>query len=520
MAATKDSLSRYHPPSTPNRPPALHIKDVPVKTPPPSSSSSHHRSSLGSSGSSHRITRRKSMSSTSGANIAAVVQAAVRDGGEAPFALSVPASGIGMGLGRSPGSTKILNGSACGGGMEGYPSPPSSLPTTGPLGGGVGGIGGAVSGIAFTRKVGSLVSGGDSAIAEGHASDVGRPARSRRASEGAHVHLGESGDGVGGRVRARSGSELKCDKCGKGYKHSSCLTKHLWEHTPEWSYTSKLLISKHQQVQLLEAASILVSMNPTTTPPASSSGASNNEGNSSTNDSSSSSDDTTPPPSVFSGSDVTSPLPTPRGIRNGAGKPGKRYSSGSHSRSYQAPSGSGALAGSAPNSTAFPNHFPHHRPSRPRAGSSAGNIRGSHMTSPATRPTSITPEDEALAAAIELLSCSFNTPVMGPTVPLGSVPRGIAGLSSPPVSGRPGFLGPPLNDVVEMKREEGEEGDDVRMEDLEERRNVMMEEDDDEDEEEDDDDDEEEEEEEEEEVWKRRGRSEEDEDGVFGQMEE
>jgi hypothetical protein len=142
------------------------------------------------------------------------------------------------------------------------------------------------------------------------------------------------------------------------------------------------------------------------------------------------------------------------------------------------------------------------------------------MTSPATRPTSITPEDEALAAAIELLSCSFNTPVMGPTVPLGSVPRGIAGLSSPPVSGRPGFLGPPLNDVVEMKREEGEEGDDVRMEDLEERRNVMMEEDDDEDEEEDDDDDEEEEEEEEEEVWKRRGRSEEDEDGVFGQMEE
>ena len=30
-----------------------------------------------------------------------------------------------------------------------------------------------------------------------------------------------------------------------------------WEHTPEWQYTSKLLISKHQQVQLLEAASVL-----------------------------------------------------------------------------------------------------------------------------------------------------------------------------------------------------------------------------------------------------------------------
>lgn len=34
-----------------------------------------------------------------------------------------------------------------------------------------------------------------------------------------------------------------------------------WEHTPEWTYTSKLLISKHQQVQLLQAASVLVEMN-------------------------------------------------------------------------------------------------------------------------------------------------------------------------------------------------------------------------------------------------------------------
>jgi hypothetical protein len=34
-----------------------------------------------------------------------------------------------------------------------------------------------------------------------------------------------------------------------------------WEHSPHWSQTSKLLISKHQQVQLLQAASILVHMN-------------------------------------------------------------------------------------------------------------------------------------------------------------------------------------------------------------------------------------------------------------------
>ena len=33
-----------------------------------------------------------------------------------------------------------------------------------------------------------------------------------------------------------------------------------WEHDPAWAVTSKLLISKHQQVQLLEAASVLCTM--------------------------------------------------------------------------------------------------------------------------------------------------------------------------------------------------------------------------------------------------------------------
>jgi hypothetical protein len=34
-----------------------------------------------------------------------------------------------------------------------------------------------------------------------------------------------------------------------------------WEHDPAWAITSKLLISKHQQVQLLEAASVLCNIN-------------------------------------------------------------------------------------------------------------------------------------------------------------------------------------------------------------------------------------------------------------------
>ena len=42
--------------------------------------------------------------------------------------------------------------------------------------------------------------------------------RGRRASEGTHLSKSEG---------KRASGELKCDKCGKGYKHSSCLTKHL-----------------------------------------------------------------------------------------------------------------------------------------------------------------------------------------------------------------------------------------------------------------------------------------------------
>ena len=50
-------------------------------------------------------------------------------------------------------------------------------------------------------------------------------ARARRASEGAHVLKSDG---------KRSSGELRCEKCGKGYKHSSCLTKHLLVH-PRYS---------------------------------------------------------------------------------------------------------------------------------------------------------------------------------------------------------------------------------------------------------------------------------------------
>ena len=46
------------------------------------------------------------------------------------------------------------------------------------------------------------------------------------------------------------------------YRHPSCLIKHRWEHAPQWREASKFVLSKHQQVQLLEAAAILSHLSP------------------------------------------------------------------------------------------------------------------------------------------------------------------------------------------------------------------------------------------------------------------
>lgn len=48
--------------------------------------------------------------------------------------------------------------------------------------------------------------------------ETGSKPRNRRASEGGSLS---------GKERKRVSEELKCETCGKGYKHGSCLTKHL-----------------------------------------------------------------------------------------------------------------------------------------------------------------------------------------------------------------------------------------------------------------------------------------------------
>ena len=52
----------------------------------------------------------------------------------------------------------------------------------------------------------------------------------------------------------------QCEQCGKIYKHRNCLSKHRWEHHEAWEATKRVCTTKHQQVQLLEAAQVLFEM--------------------------------------------------------------------------------------------------------------------------------------------------------------------------------------------------------------------------------------------------------------------
>lgn len=181
-------------------------------------------------------------------------------------------------------------------------------------------------------------------------------------------------------------------------------------------------MSKHQQVQLLEAASVLVNMNQegsavvemnmethshpsSTSPAASGSSASRDE---------MSSDHTTPPPGVDDEYAFTF------AARERRASSAKRRSSttSTYSRSYQSL---------------------HSVPS-PWGGQSPG-------TSAVDRPGATSVDDEAdLAAAVGLLSCSFGTPKSGPLSALDDVPP------VPPLPAR--YVTAPSKDHV---------GDDMRL---------------------------------------------------------
>ncbi|KAI9837983.1 MAG: hypothetical protein M1819_006137 [Sarea resinae] len=365
--------------------------------------------------------------------------------------------------------------------INGYPSPPSSLPNNPDE------ISGSNNEAYFSKNNTALVDGPPIASNAAGQSALSK-ARARRASEGQHLVKGE---------RRPNGSELRCEKCGKNYKHSSCLTKHLWEHTPEWSYTSKLLISKHQQVQLLEAASVLVAMNQDGTPSTEAAANADSDHSSASPAASGfsgphdglSSADTTPPPQAEEQGSIPTKASRP-------GRP-KRYSStmSGYGRFYQSAPSDSFQSGSAP---ADAHEFSHHRHSSAEQGTPGAD--------PVAYGKGISEEDEAgLAAALELLSSSFGTPRSGPVllppdvppVPplparfLGQDGQSMSGSTATPSNHLPfqkasnSILKTSENDI-EMRESEDSVADD---EDFDQRSSS-------------------------------RDRSEDDDDGVFGQMEE
>jgi hypothetical protein len=158
-----------------------------------------HSSSISSSmNPAHRVTRRKSMSSTAASNIAAMAAAAKGtigaplEGGSNGRRLSKPASQF-----RGP-SVSL------------HPDMASSMP----------GHGSPFAPGSYNPAVHSEAITDGPALASMPEHEKGNSkARNRRASEGSRLSKGEG--------KRASGSDLRCEKCGKGYKHSSCLTKHL-----------------------------------------------------------------------------------------------------------------------------------------------------------------------------------------------------------------------------------------------------------------------------------------------------
>jgi hypothetical protein len=153
--------------------------------------------------SAHRITRRKSMSSTVANNVAAMVAAAKGMSGAPLEATHNTARRSSKPATQFRGPAMVQHHHQHAAMAASVPahssafSPPSSY--------------------SHAAKTEAVTDG--PALASLPESEQGNSkSRVRRASEGSRLGKGDG---------KRSGSELRCEKCGKGYKHSSCLTKHL-----------------------------------------------------------------------------------------------------------------------------------------------------------------------------------------------------------------------------------------------------------------------------------------------------
>jgi hypothetical protein len=363
------------------RPATQHRHSGPMAGSLPKQRPHSHSLSVGSINPAHRVTRRKSMSTTAGNTVAAMAAAAKGISG-APLDDRTPHHHNAHHHNPARRSSKpatqfrgpsLVHAQSMAASMPHHASPFGSYNPS-------------------AARSEALTDGPPLASLPESEPGSANKSRARRASEGSRL---AKGDG-----KRTAGSDLRCEKCGKGYKHSSCLTKHLWEHTPEWQYTSKLLISKHQQVQLLEAASVLVAMNKesddsdnSNSPPASGSDLRDDL----------SSAETTPPPHMDD-------HPVGSFHSHFGHRSIKRYSANSsaYSQSYQS-------AVFSDNGTNNPNnHYRHWSNVSDRPTTSGTSVAGSYPDDGNT--------DQDMAAAVGLLSCSYGTPKSGPVALPPDVP--------------------------------------------------------------------------------------------------
>lgn len=188
-----------------------------------------HSVSLGAVNPNHRVTRRKSMTSTAAANAAAAVAATLNGGKDSN----------GESVGIPMGSSSHRRGLS---GRKGLES--SSLGSSSGLGSY---LSRSVNDHAVGRKHSpqSTTPDGNNTAVDGGAPVVGKPVstknRNRRASEGSHLIRGEG---------KRVAGELRCERCGKGYKHSSCLSKHMCV-CPHLMMSSSCRLARERSMLLL-----------------------------------------------------------------------------------------------------------------------------------------------------------------------------------------------------------------------------------------------------------------------------
>lgn len=191
-----------------------------MSRPLPNPSQRHHAHSisLGALNPNHRVTRRKSVT-TAAANAAAAVAASMEGGEATSLPMGAHRRGLGGRKGLESGSVGNVSG------FSSYLSRSINSPSQ-------------ESPVARKGSPGS------------DHSDSKLKNRNRRASEGAQLKT----------EGKRASTAIRCDRCGKGYKHGSCLSKHMCVSPPTARPSSSSSIGNMHHVGSVQVALVVIQL--------------------------------------------------------------------------------------------------------------------------------------------------------------------------------------------------------------------------------------------------------------------